>query len=56
MLKIISGGSAYGARLITDQPLQREEVIYHIINPHIREMIFETLAHTVEVDRRPLRA
>ncbi len=159
MLKIISGGSAYGARLITDQPLQRGEVIYHIagqrvleaptyqtiqvgraqhieelgviaylnhscrpntlidvarldviavrdiaageelnffypstewemdrpficlcgapqcvrlvagakylsvdtlsryfINPHVREMIFETLAHTVEVDRRPLRA
>ena len=159
MLKIISGGSAYGARLITDQRLQRGEVIYHIsghrvteaatyqtiqvgreqhieelgviaylnhscqpntlidvarldviavrdiaageelnffypstewemdrpfsclcgapqcvrlvagarylsidtlsryfVYPHIREMIFETLAHTVEVDRRPLQA
>jgi hypothetical protein len=30
MLKIVSGGSAYGARLITDEPFQRGEVIYHI--------------------------
>jgi hypothetical protein len=30
MLKIISGGSAYGARLITDQPYRRGDVIYHI--------------------------
>ncbi len=159
MLHIVRGGSAYGARLITDQPFRRGEVIYHIsgyrvtegatyqtiqvgraqhieelgviaylnhscqpntvidvarldvlaardiaageelnffypstewemdrpficlcgapqcvrlvagakylsvdtlsryfINPHVREMIFETLAQTVEVDRRALRA
>ncbi len=30
MLKIVSGGSAYGARLITDQPFRRGDVIYHI--------------------------
>ncbi len=29
MLKVIGGGSAYGARLITDQPYRRGEVIYH---------------------------
>jgi hypothetical protein len=30
MLKTISGGSAYGARLITNQPYRRGDVIYHI--------------------------
>ena len=30
MLNIVSGGSAYGARLITDQPFQRGDVIYRI--------------------------
>jgi hypothetical protein len=30
MLHIVSGGSAYGARLITDQPFQRGEAIYRI--------------------------
>lgn len=30
MLTIIGGGSAYGARLITDQAYRRGEVIYHI--------------------------
>ncbi len=30
MLKIIRGGSAYGARLITDQPFKRSETIYRI--------------------------
>ncbi len=30
MLQIVRGGSAYGARLITDQPFQHGEVIYHI--------------------------
>lgn len=30
MLKVIGGGSAYGARLITDQPYRRGDVIYHI--------------------------
>jgi len=28
MLKLIEGGSAYGARLITDQPFQHGQVIY----------------------------
>lgn len=37
MLKIISGGSAYGARLITDQPFRRGEVIYHISGHRVTE-------------------
>ena len=37
MLKIIAGGSAYGARLITDKPLSRGEVIYHITGHRITE-------------------
>ena len=37
MLKIVSGGSAYGARLITDQPFQRGDVIYHIAGHRITE-------------------
>jgi hypothetical protein len=37
MLKIISGGSAYGARLITDQPLPRGAVVYHIAGHRITE-------------------
>ena len=35
MLKVISGGSAYGARLITDQPFKRGETIYHITGHRI---------------------
>ncbi|HEY4721256.1 MAG TPA: SET domain-containing protein-lysine N-methyltransferase [Anaerolineae bacterium] len=30
MLSIVKGGSAYGARLITDEPYQRGQIIYHI--------------------------
>ncbi len=37
MLKIIAGGSAYGARLITDKLLSRGEVIYHITGHRITE-------------------
>ncbi len=38
MLKIVSGGSAYGARLITDKPLSRGEVVYHITGHRITEI------------------
>lgn len=37
MLKLISGGSAYGARLITDQPFRRGEVIFHISGYRVTE-------------------
>ena len=37
MLKIVSGGSAYGARLITDQPFRRGDVIYHISGHRVTE-------------------
>ena len=37
MLTVISGGSAYGARLITDQPFRRGEVIYRIEGQRIVE-------------------
>ena len=30
MLSIVKGGSAYGARLITDEPYRRGQIIYHI--------------------------
>ncbi len=37
MLKIVKGGSAYGARLITDQPFRRGEVIYHMSGYRVTE-------------------
>jgi len=37
MLKLISGGSAYGARLITDQAFRRGAVIYRIEGYRITE-------------------
>ena len=44
MLKLVSGGSAYGARLITDLPFRRGEVIYHISGYRIRaEATYQTL-------------
>ncbi len=49
MLKIISGGSAYGARLITDQPFQRGDVVYHISGYRITET---PTYQTIQVGRR----
>ena len=37
MLQIESGGSAYGARLITDQPFQRGQVIYAITGQRVTD-------------------
>ena len=37
MLKIISGGSAYGARLITDQAFRRGDLIYRIEGHRLTE-------------------
>ena len=37
MLKIIRGGSAYGARLITDQPFKCGDVIYQITGHRITD-------------------
>ena len=37
MLHIVRGGSAYGARLITDQPFRRGAVIYHISGYRVTE-------------------
>ncbi len=37
MLRIVGGHSAYGARLITDEPFQRGDVIYHITGHRITD-------------------
>jgi hypothetical protein len=37
MLQLVSGGSAYGARLITNEPFRRGQVIYHISGHRVTE-------------------
>ena len=49
MLKIISGGSAYGARLITDQAFRRGDVVYRIEGYRITE---QPTYQTIQVGRR----
>lgn len=49
MLEIIRGGSAYGARLITDQPFKRGEVIYHIEGHRITD---KATYQTIQVGRQ----
>ncbi len=49
MLKIISGGSAYGARLVTDQPFKRGETIYRIEGHRITDT---ATYQTIQVGRR----
>ena len=49
MLKIISGGSAYGARLITDQPFRRGDLIYRIEGYRITE---QATYQTIQVQGR----
>jgi hypothetical protein len=39
MLNIVGGGSAYGARLITDQAYKQGEVIYHITGQRVTEKV-----------------
>ena len=49
MLKLISGGSAYGARLITDQAFRRGAVIYRIEGYRITE---QPTYQTIQVGRQ----
>lgn len=37
MLNIVGGGSAYGARLITDQAYKQGDVLYHITGQRVTE-------------------
>ena len=39
MLNIVEGGSAYGARLITDQPYKQGDVLYHITRHRVTERV-----------------
>jgi hypothetical protein len=48
MLKIMSGGSAYGARLITDQSFQRGDVVYHIEGQRLTQ---QATYQTIQVGR-----
>jgi len=49
MLNLIGGGSAYGARLITDQPFTRGETIYQIEGHRITAA---ATYQTIQVGRR----
>jgi hypothetical protein len=39
MLNIVEGGSAYGARLITDQPYKQGDIVYHITGHRVTEQV-----------------
>lgn len=44
MLTIVGGGSAYGARLITDQPYPAGDILYHITGQRVtRRVTYQTI-------------
>jgi hypothetical protein len=44
MLNIVEGGSAYGARLITDQPYKQGDIVYHITGHRVTgQVTYQTI-------------